>query len=60
MNTFSRTLPAFLFNWAGNASSNHVVQQNRAFALQALSSISDQSLLHLAETCIMAWSHVGW
>ncbi|ETS84314.1 hypothetical protein PFICI_02339 [Pestalotiopsis fici W106-1] len=54
-----RTLPAFLNNWMSNSSNDGVVQQNRAFALQALSSISDQALPHLAETCIMAWSHVG-
>lgn len=54
-----RTLPAFLHNWMEDGSLEVIIQQNRAFALQALSSISDQELPHLAETCIMAWSHIG-
>ncbi|KAH8201173.1 hypothetical protein TruAng_004641 [Truncatella angustata] len=55
----SRTLPSFLRSSTGDDSLASIIHRNRAFVLQALSSVSDQNLPHLAETCIMAWSHVG-
>ncbi|KAK9420883.1 putative Phosphatidylinositol 3 [Seiridium unicorne] len=55
----SRTLPIFLQSSTDDLFLATLANRNRAFALQALNSISDQNLSHLAETCIMAWSHVG-
>ncbi|KAI1337113.1 phosphatidyl inositol 3-kinase-like protein [Xylariaceae sp. FL0016] len=55
----ARTLAIFLDSSGRPTASRDVIEKNRGNGLNILRSLSEQNQPHLAETCIMAWSHVA-
>ncbi|KAK4682269.1 serine/threonine-protein kinase M1 [Podospora pseudoanserina] len=54
-----RALPIFLANFSATEVDNSVIKRNTARTIGLLKSISDQNVISLQETCIMAWGQVG-
>ncbi|KAK0737526.1 hypothetical protein B0T21DRAFT_450641 [Apiosordaria backusii] len=54
-----RALPIFLANFSAAGVDNDVSKRNTARIIGLLKSISDQNVISLQETCIMAWGQVG-